>query len=144
MEALKFTDEDKLRFRVHRDHNVVTFFGSIGDTPDTAALDGILLTDTYCDMRNLAFASWIGLATLGAYIQERHMKVTFRALPFHIYDSLRLNKSFEEQQLESAELPLVNVETHRVSFEMIDLKKEKNFFETRVIEYQTGGALSWD
>lgn len=28
--------------------------------------------------------------------------------------------------------------------EMIDLKKEKNFFETRVIEYQTGGALSWE
>ena len=28
--------------------------------------------------------------------------------------------------------------------EMVDLKKEKNFFETRVIEYQTGGALSWD
>ncbi|MDZ4324711.1 MAG: hypothetical protein U1A73_06790, partial [Pseudomonas sp.] len=24
------------------------------------------------------------------------------------------------------------------------LKKEKNFFETRVTEYQTGGALSWD
>lgn len=28
--------------------------------------------------------------------------------------------------------------------EMMDLKKEKNFFETRVIEYQTGGALQWD
>jgi ribonucleoside-diphosphate reductase beta chain len=28
--------------------------------------------------------------------------------------------------------------------EMIDLKKERNFFETRVIEYQTGGALTWD
>ena len=28
--------------------------------------------------------------------------------------------------------------------EMIDLKKEKNFFETRVTEYQTGGALDWD
>lgn len=28
--------------------------------------------------------------------------------------------------------------------EMIDLKKEKNFFESRVTEYQTGGALSWD
>lgn len=27
--------------------------------------------------------------------------------------------------------------------EMIDLKKEKNFFETRVTEYQTGGALAW-
>ncbi|MEC8978364.1 MAG: ribonucleotide-diphosphate reductase subunit beta [Pseudomonadota bacterium] len=28
--------------------------------------------------------------------------------------------------------------------EMIDLKKEKNFFETRVTEYQTGGTLDWD
>jgi len=28
--------------------------------------------------------------------------------------------------------------------EVIDLKKEKNFFETRVTEYQTGGMLSWD
>jgi ribonucleoside-diphosphate reductase beta chain len=27
--------------------------------------------------------------------------------------------------------------------EIMDLKKEKNFFETRVIEYQTGGALDW-
>jgi ribonucleoside-diphosphate reductase beta chain len=28
--------------------------------------------------------------------------------------------------------------------EMMDLKKEKNFFETRVIEYQAGGTLIWD
>jgi len=28
--------------------------------------------------------------------------------------------------------------------EVIDLKKEKNFFETRVTEYQVGGALNWD
>lgn len=27
--------------------------------------------------------------------------------------------------------------------EIMDLRKEKNFFETRVIEYQTGGALNW-
>jgi len=27
--------------------------------------------------------------------------------------------------------------------EVIDLNKEKNFFETRVTEYQTGGALEW-
>jgi len=27
--------------------------------------------------------------------------------------------------------------------ETIDLGKEKNFFETRVTEYQTGGALNW-
>ena len=28
--------------------------------------------------------------------------------------------------------------------EVIDLKKEKNFFETRVTEYRSGGALKWD
>ena len=28
--------------------------------------------------------------------------------------------------------------------EAADLKKEKNFFETRVIDYQAGGTLSWD
>ena len=28
--------------------------------------------------------------------------------------------------------------------EMMDLKKEKNFFETRVTEYQTGGSLKWE
>ena len=28
--------------------------------------------------------------------------------------------------------------------EVMDLKKEKNFFETRVIEYQNGGSLGWD
>ena len=28
--------------------------------------------------------------------------------------------------------------------ELMDLKKEKNFFETRVTEYQTGGVLNWD
>ncbi len=28
--------------------------------------------------------------------------------------------------------------------EAMDLKKEKNFFETRVLEYQNGGSLSWE
>lgn len=28
--------------------------------------------------------------------------------------------------------------------EQVNLRKEKNFFETRVTEYQTGGALAWD
>ena len=28
--------------------------------------------------------------------------------------------------------------------EIIDLQKEKNFFETRVVDYKTGGSLSWD
>ncbi len=94
MEAVKFNEIDKLRFRVHRDQGVVTFYGSIGDTPDTAALDGILLTGSVCDMRNLVFASWIGLATLGDYILKNQLKLTFRALPFSVYDAMRLNKAF--------------------------------------------------
>jgi ribonucleoside-diphosphate reductase beta chain len=28
--------------------------------------------------------------------------------------------------------------------EVMDLRKEKNFFETRVIEYQTSSALNWE
>ena len=28
--------------------------------------------------------------------------------------------------------------------EQSNMRKEKNFFETRVTEYQTGGALNWD
>jgi ribonucleoside-diphosphate reductase beta chain len=28
--------------------------------------------------------------------------------------------------------------------EMMDLKKGKNFLETRVIEYQNAGSLSWE
>jgi len=28
--------------------------------------------------------------------------------------------------------------------EQSNMKKEKNFFETKVTEYQTGGALNWD
>jgi ribonucleoside-diphosphate reductase beta chain len=28
--------------------------------------------------------------------------------------------------------------------EIIDLKKEKNFFETRVTEYKNRGSLEWD
>lgn len=44
-------------------------------------------------------------------------------------------------------LPLIYQETDNPfpwMSEVMDLKKEKNFFETRVIEYQNGGALSWD
>ncbi|WP_420550903.1 ribonucleotide-diphosphate reductase subunit beta [Litorivicinus lipolyticus] len=43
----------------------------------------------------------------------------------------------------SEEFPAVNNPFPWMS-EIIDMKKEKNFFETRVVEYQVGGALSWD
>lgn len=123
MEAIQLNEVERLRFRVHREQGVVTFYGSIGDTPDTAALDGILLDGSVCDMRQLIFASWIGLATLGDYIQQRQMKVSFRALPFSVYDAMRLNKAFEDQTFLSAELPLVHTETQRISYEMIEFSQ---------------------
>ena len=40
-------------------------------------------------------------------------------------------------------IPFIDTLSAR-AFKMTDLKKERNFFETRAIEYQTGGTLSWD
>ncbi|MDQ5948506.1 MAG: ribonucleoside-diphosphate reductase beta chain, partial [Pseudomonadota bacterium] len=52
-----------------------------------------------------------------------------------------------DRRLESLGLPpLSNIKNTPFLWldEVIFLKKEKNFFETRVTEYQSGGALDWD
>ncbi len=51
-----------------------------------------------------------------------------------------------DRRLERINLPRVYESANPFPWmsEVIDLKKEKNFFETRVTEYQTGGMLSWD
>lgn len=51
-----------------------------------------------------------------------------------------------DRRLERIRLPKVYGSTNPFPWmsEIIDLKKEKNFFETRVTEYQTGGSLNWD
>ena len=51
-----------------------------------------------------------------------------------------------DRRLERINLPKVYQASNPFPWmsEVIDLKKEKNFFETRVTEYQTGGMLSWD
>ncbi len=51
-----------------------------------------------------------------------------------------------DRRLERINLPNVyNVENpFPWMSEIIDLKKEKNFFETRVTEYKSGGSLNWD
>ena len=49
----------------------------------------------------------------------------------------RLNQLGLKEQFPNAQNPFPWMS------EIMDLRKEKNFFETRVIEYQTGGALSW-
>jgi ribonucleoside-diphosphate reductase beta chain len=50
-----------------------------------------------------------------------------------------------DRRLEKLRLPRVYNTSNPFPWmsEVIDLKKEKNFFETRVTEYQTGGALEW-
>ena len=42
--------------------------------------------------------------------------------------------------------PLYNISQNPLPWmsEIMDMRKEKNFFETRVTEYQTGGQLDWD
>ena len=51
-----------------------------------------------------------------------------------------------DRRLERIGLPIQYGSSNPFSWmsETIDLGKEKNFFETRVTEYQTGGALTWD
>jgi len=56
----------------------------------------------------------------------------------HFIANRRLNQIGLAEQYPGAENPFPWMS------EMMDLKKEKNFFETRVIEYQAGGTLSWD
>ncbi|HAT6340319.1 TPA: ribonucleotide-diphosphate reductase subunit beta [Legionella pneumophila subsp. pneumophila] len=56
----------------------------------------------------------------------------------HFIANRRLNQIGLPDQYPGAENPFPWMS------EMLDLKKEKNFFETRVIEYQAGGTLSWD
>ncbi|MGB2103384.1 MAG: ribonucleotide-diphosphate reductase subunit beta [Luminiphilus sp.] len=56
----------------------------------------------------------------------------------HFIANRRLNQLGLSEQFPGAQNPFPWMS------EIIDLRKEKNFFETRVIEYQTGGALSWD
>lgn len=51
-----------------------------------------------------------------------------------------------DRRLESIDLPKQYDAANPFPWmsEVIDLKKEKNFFETRVTEYQSGGMLNWD
>jgi len=56
----------------------------------------------------------------------------------HFIANRRLNQIGLPDQYPGAENPFPWMS------EMMDLKKEKNFFETRVIEYQAGGTLNWE
>ena len=50
-----------------------------------------------------------------------------------------------DRRLERLNLPIIYNDSNPFPWlsEIIDLRKEKNFFETRVTEYKTGGQLEW-
>jgi ribonucleoside-diphosphate reductase beta chain len=66
------------------------------------------------------------------------MNATMMEEYLHFIANRRLNQLGLSEQFPGAQNPFPWMS------EIMDLRKEKNFFETRVIEYQTGGALSWD
>ncbi len=60
-------------------------------------------------------------------------------------EQFRFTANRRARQLGLEEVPFPNAE-NRLPWleEQANMRKEKNFFETRVTEYQTGGALKWD
>lgn len=82
---------------------------------------------------------------------ELEMKYAYEALPRGI---MGLNpdavaeyiKFIADRRLERLNIqPLYNIKQNPLPWmsEIMDMRKEKNFFETRVTEYQTGGQLEW-
>lgn len=67
------------------------------------------------------------------YSADNHIN-QFRFIANRRAKSLNLDKPFP--LIEEPALPWLD--------EQANMRKEKNFFETRVTEYQTGGALKWD
>lgn len=61
-------------------------------------------------------------------------------------DQFRFIANRRARQLGLEEEPFPGVKEPALPWldEQANLRKEKNFFETRVTEYQTGGALKWD
>ncbi len=62
-------------------------------------------------------------------------EASFRQYIEHIADRRLARVGLEQQYNVANPFPWMS--------EAVDLNKEKNFFETRVTEYQTGGALDW-
>ncbi len=80
-----------------------------------------------------AYASYILRDPILGYTQEDHID-QFKFIANRRARSLDV----EEPYPQIKEAPLAWLD------EQANLRKEKNFFETRVTEYQAGGALNWD
>ncbi len=80
-----------------------------------------------------AYAGYILRTPILGYSREDHDS-QFRFIANRRARQLGLEEPFPATR--EAALPWLD--------EQVNLRKEKNFFETRVTEYQTGGGLSWD
>jgi len=78
------------------------------------------------------YASYILRNPILGYSAESHLG------QFHFIANRRARSLGLEEPFPGAENTLPWLD------EQANLRKEKNFFETRVTEYQTGGALNWD
>ena len=81
----------------------------------------------------MGYAGYLLADPILGYSADDHIN-QFRFIANRRARYLDLDEPFPE--VKEAALPWLD--------EQANLRKEKNFFETRVTEYQTGGALSWD
>lgn len=84
------------------------------------------------DAAEVAYANFILREPVLGYTADLHI-AQFRFIANRRARQLRLIEPFPGAE---TALPWLD--------EQANLRKEKNFFETRVTEYQTGGALAWD
>ena len=100
-----------------------------------------LWTDEFQQEMIELIKSGVELETQYAYDTMPRGILGLNAPMFEEYLQFIANRRFSQiglpQQYEAANNPFPWMS------EILDLKKEKNFFETRVTEYQTGGALTW-
>jgi ribonucleoside-diphosphate reductase beta chain len=85
-----------------------------------------------CEAAEIAYAGYIMRDPILGYSKEDHVG------QFRFIANRRARQLNMEEPFPGAENALPWLD------EQANLRKEKNFFETRVTEYQTGGALSWD
>ena len=85
-----------------------------------------------CEAAETAYADYLLRDPILGYSKEDHVG-QYRFIANRRAKNLGLEKPYPGAE---ATLPWLD--------EQANLRKEKNFFETRVTEYQTGGALKWE
>jgi len=101
---------------------------------ENLTLDPVALRELWdeAEAAERAYAGFILKESILGYNADLHVQ------QFHFVANRRARQVGVEEPFPGAEnvLPWLD--------EQANLRKEKNFFETRVTEYQTGGALAWD